>query len=135
MGVDGQWIDRMAREIADISAGTGRATFTLNPANLGKLQVDIIQGEEGANVRLTAETDAAATALQQGRHQLQQDSRLQAVRINDVQVERSNDSSASSSGGRGQSMGQEQAGQQNQSQAHKRQTGRASGRERGYQYG
>src|SRR3546814_8525930 len=51
MGVDGQWIDRMAREIADISAGTGRATFTLNPANLGKLQVDIIQGEEGANVR------------------------------------------------------------------------------------
>src|SRR3546814_4532080 len=65
MGVDGQWIDRMAREIADISAGTGRATFTLNPANLGKLQVDIIQGEEGANVRLTAETDAAATALQQ----------------------------------------------------------------------
>src|SRR3546814_9807895 len=47
-------------------------------------------------------------------------SRLQAVRINDVQVERSNDSSASSSGGRGQSMGQEQAGQQNQSQAHKR---------------
>src|SRR3546814_5069940 len=83
----------MAREIADISAGTGRATFTLNPANLGKLQVDIIQGEEGANVRLTAETDAAATALQQGRHQLQQDSRLQAVRINDVQVERSNDRS------------------------------------------
>src|SRR3546814_4364274 len=75
-----------------------------------------MQGEEGANVRLTAETDAAATALQQGRHQLQQDSRLQAVRINDVQVERSNDSSASSSGGRGQSMGQEQAGQQNQSQ-------------------
>src|SRR3546814_1714331 len=60
MGVDGQWIDRMAREIADISAGTGRATFTLNPANLSKLQVDIIQGAEGANVRLTAETDAAA---------------------------------------------------------------------------
>src|SRR3546814_15576419 len=79
-----------------------------------------MQGEEGANVRLTAETDAAATALQQGRHQLQQDSRLQAVRINDVQVERSTDSSASSSGGRGQSMGQEQAGPRNQSQAHKR---------------
>src|SRR3546814_13045829 len=78
-----------------------------------------MQGEEGAHVRLTDETEAAATALQQGRHQLQQDSRLQAVRINDVQVERSNDSSASSSGGRGQSMGQEQAGQQNQSQAHK----------------
>src|SRR3546814_5204463 len=55
MGVDGQWIDRMAREIADISAGTGRATFTLNPANLGKLQVDIIQGEEGRSEEHTSE--------------------------------------------------------------------------------
>src|SRR3546814_14247076 len=66
MGVDGQWIDRMAREIADIPAGTGRATFTLTPANLGKLQDDIIQGEVGANVRLTAEKEAAPTTLQQG---------------------------------------------------------------------
>src|SRR3546814_13395977 len=108
-----------------------------------------MKGGGGDKVRRTAEPDAAATALQQGRHQLQQDSRLQAVRINDVQVERSNDSSASSSGGRGQSMGQEQAGQQNQSQAHKRplaeavsmfangqepdRIGRASCRERGGQ--
>src|SRR3546814_19941885 len=59
-GVEGQWIDRLAREIADISAGTGRATFTPHPANPGKLQVYIIQGAEGAPVGLPATTDAAA---------------------------------------------------------------------------
>ncbi|MCF8707453.1 flagellar hook-length control protein FliK [Rhizorhapis sp. SPR117] len=114
MGVDGQWIDRMAKEISDIAAGTGRASFSLNPENLGRLKVDIMQGDTGANVRLTAETDAAVAMLHQGRHQLQQDARLQAVRIHDVQVERGNESSFSA---RGQSMGQDQAGHQDQSQA------------------
>lgn len=118
MGVEGQWIDRMAREIADISAGTGRASFSLNPENLGRLQVEILQGDQGADVRLIAETDAAATALSQGRHQLQQDARLQAVRINDVQIERSSDTAFSGRGQTtGQSTGQEQAGQQGQSHA------------------
>jgi flagellar hook-length control protein FliK len=120
MGVEGQWIDRMAREIADISAGTGRATFTLNPENLGRLQVDILQRDDGADVRLIADTDEAAAALSQGRQQLQQDARLQAVRIHDVQVERAPvergqpDSTGLSA--RGQAMGQEMAGQQGQSQ-------------------
>src|SRR3546814_13604060 len=58
MGVDGQWIDRMVREIADISAGTGRATFTLNPANLGQLKVDLLPGERGAHGRLPPVTEA-----------------------------------------------------------------------------
>ena len=118
MGVDGQWIDRMAREIADVVAGTGRASFTLNPENLGKLQVEILQKDEGANVRLLAETDAAAAALHQGRQYLQQDARLQAVRIVDVQVERQNveRGSDSSLSARAQSSGQEMTGQQGQSQ-------------------
>lgn len=118
MGVDGQWIDRMAQEIADVAAGTGRASFTLNPENLGKLQVEILQKDEGANVRLLAETDAAAAALHQGRQHLQQDARLQAVRIVDVQVERQNveRGSDSSLSARAQSSGQEMTGQQGQSQ-------------------
>jgi hypothetical protein len=120
MGVEGQWIDRMAREIADISAGTGRATFTLNPENLGRLQIDILQRDDGADVRLIADTDEAAAALSQGRQQLQQDARLQAVRIHDVQVERAPvDRTQPESGSpftRGQAMGQEMAGQQGQSQ-------------------
>lgn len=119
MGVDGQWIDRMAREIADVAAGTGRATFTLHPQNLGKLQVEILQREEGADVRMITETDAAAAALNQGRHQLQQDARLQAVRINDVQVERAPADRAADNvfTPRAQSSGQEMTGQQGQSQA------------------
>ncbi|HKX22093.1 MAG TPA: flagellar hook-length control protein FliK [Rhizorhapis sp.] len=119
MGVEGQWIDRMAREIADVAAGTGRASFTLNPENLGKLQVEILQKDEGANVRLLAETDAAASALHQGRQQLQQDARLQAVRIVDVQVERQTmeRGSDSSLSARSQSSGQEMTGQQGQSQS------------------
>ncbi len=120
MGVEGQWIDRMAREIADISAGTGRATFTLNPENLGRLQVDILQRDDGADVRLIADTDEAAAALGQGRQQLQQDARLQAVRIHDVQVERAPVERGQPDSGslfaRGQAMGQEMAGQQGQSQ-------------------
>lgn len=119
MGVDGQWIDRMAREIADVAAGTGRATFTLHPQNLGKLQVEILQREEGANVRMIAETDAAAAALNQSRHQLQQDARLQAVRINDVQVERApvERGADNVSAPRAQPSGQEMTGQQGQSHA------------------
>lgn len=117
MGVDGQWIDRMAREIADISAGTGRASFTLNPDNLGRLQVEILQRDEGADVRLIAETDDAVNALNQGRHQLQQDSRLQAARINDVQIERSNVNSDNVPATRSAASGQELAQQQGQSQS------------------
>lgn len=119
MGVDGQWIDRMAREIADVAAGTGRATFTLHPQNLGKLQVEILQREEGANVRMIAETDAAAEALNQGRHQFQQDARLQAIRINDLQVERAPVERGADNlfTPRAQSSGQEMAGQQGQSHA------------------
>ena len=120
MGVDGQWIDRMAREIADISAGTGRASFTLNPENRGRLQVEILQRDEGADVRLIAETDEAVTALSQGRQQLQQDARLQAVRIHDVQVERAPvDRSQPEAGisARGNASAQDMAGQQGQSQS------------------
>lgn len=118
MGVEGQWIDRMAREITQIAAGTGRASFTLTPEHLGRLQVEILQHDAGADVRLIAETDDAAAALNQGRQQLQQDARLQAVRINDVQVERApadraGDATPSARAG---AAGQDLPGQQGQSQ-------------------
>lgn len=120
MGVEGQWIDQMAREIAEISAGTGRASFTLNPENLGRLQVDILQRDDGADVRLIADTDEAAAALSQGRQQLQQDARLQAVRIHDVHIERAPvERGQTESGGlfaRSQATGQDMTGQQGQSQ-------------------
>src|SRR3546814_18613150 len=51
MGVEGQWIDRMGRAIADISNGTGRAQLHINPATTSQLQHDINQGEAGAKVR------------------------------------------------------------------------------------
>lgn len=117
MGVDGQWIDRMAQEIVDISAGTGRASFTLNPDNLGRLQVEILQRDEGADVRLIADTDDAVNALNQGRQQLQQDARMQAVRINEVQIERGDSNHESIPATRHAASGQDLAQQQGQSQS------------------
>ena len=139
MGVDGQWIDRMAREIAEISGGSGKTSFILNPEHLGRLQVDILQREEGAEVRLIAETDEAAAVLTQGRQQLQQDARLQAVRIADVQVERGNGNQEAAPAARGNAAGQEAGAQQGQPQSqssHKKPlieavSSRVQGREQG----
>ena len=88
MSVEGQWIDRMAREIATLSEGTGHSRFQLMPPNLGRIQVDLWRGEGQTNVRLLTETDEAAQRLREGQGALESHARLASLSLGSVSVEK-----------------------------------------------
>ena len=88
MGVSGQWIDGLARDIAGLSANGAQGRFEINAQQLGPVQVDIRQGADGATVSLTAATEQAVEALRQDSDRLKADAALSAVRIADVRIER-----------------------------------------------
>ncbi|QGP79952.1 flagellar hook-length control protein FliK [Sphingobium sp. CAP-1] len=88
MGVSGQWIDGLARDIAGLSANGAQGRFQINTDQLGQVQVDIRQGSDGAAVSLTVASAAAELALRQDSDRLKLDASLSAVRISDVKVER-----------------------------------------------
>lgn len=129
IGVSGQWIDGLAREIAGLSAHGARGRFQIDAAQLGPIQVDIRQSADGAAVSLTVASDLAEQALRQDSDRLKLDAGLSAVRISEVRVERApaaesarNDGAGpqSSPQGQGQSSGQAQAQAQAQSHPHGR---------------
>lgn len=119
MGVAGQWIDRMAREITALAEGGGHSRFTLNPPHLGRLQVDLWQGQDATSVRFVAETDEAARRLGEGRAALHVDARLAALNLASITIEKaalSQESPREGGGqaqqqaaGHGQAQGQHQA--------------------------
>lgn len=88
MGVSGQWIDSLARDIAGLSANGAQGRFQINADTLGPIQVDIHQGEKGASVALTVATDLAEQALRQDGDRLRLDAGLAAVKISEVKIER-----------------------------------------------
>lgn len=88
MGVSGQWIDGLARDIAGLSANGAQGRFQIDAHQLGPVQVDIRQGADGAAVSLTVASEAAEMALRQDSDRLRTDAGLSAVRITDVRIER-----------------------------------------------
>jgi len=88
MGVSGQWIDGLARDIAGLSANGAQGRFQINADQLGPVQVDIRQGSDGAAVSLTVASEAAEMALRQDSDRLRLDASLSAVRIAEVKIER-----------------------------------------------
>ena len=88
MGVSGQWIDGLAREIAGLSANGAQGRFQINADQLGPVQVDIRQGSDGAAVSLTVASEAAEMALRQDSDRLRLDAGLSAVRIAEVKIDR-----------------------------------------------
>lgn len=89
MGVSGQWIDRMAREIATVADGGGNARFQLSPPNLGRIQVELLQANEKTDVRVIAETDEAARRLREGQAALEAHARVASLSLGSVSVEKS----------------------------------------------
>ncbi|NML08769.1 flagellar hook-length control protein FliK [Sphingobium sp. AR-3-1] len=118
MGVSGQWIDGLARDIAGLSANGAQGRFQINADQLGPIQVDIRQGEDGATISLTVATEAAEQALRQEGDRLKLDAGLSAMRISEMKIERAphvaETARADSSGN--QTMSQQQSGGQNQNQ-------------------
>lgn len=113
MGVSGQWIDSLARDIAGLSANGAQGRFQINADMLGPIQVDIRQGDKGATVALTVATDLAEQALRQDGDRLRLDAGLAAVKISEVRIERAPADVAT----RPDPSGQNTSGQPHQQQA------------------
>jgi len=107
MGVSGQWIDRMAREISALAQGGGQSRFVLNPPHLGRLDVEIALQGDVANIRMTAETDEAAQRLNEARPAMQADARVAALAIGTFTIEKAH---GQSDPARDQSGGQRGSG-------------------------
>ncbi|WCP14112.1 hypothetical protein sphantq_02555 [Sphingobium sp. AntQ-1] len=116
MGVSGQWIDGLARDVAGLSANGAQGRFQINADQLGPIQVDIRQGADGAAISLTVATEAAEQALRQESDRLRLDAGLSAMRISEVKIERAphvaETARADSSGN--QNSSQQQSGGQGQ---------------------
>jgi Meckel syndrome type 1 protein len=107
MGVGGQWIDRMAREIVQVASGDGRASFQLHPPALGRLQVEMMRDAAGAHVHLTAESDDAVGRLREARPTLEADARIAALSLASVVIDKAPPSAGGNDAGR---QGQSQPG-------------------------
>ena len=88
MGVSGQWIDGLARDIAGLSANGAQGRFQISSNQLGPIAVDIRQDGDGAAISLTVASEAAEMALRQDSDRLKLDASLSAVRISEVKIER-----------------------------------------------
>lgn len=89
MGVSGQWIDDIARQIATVAANPGHGSFRIASEALGAVRVDLTPGKDGSDVLMTVDSDAARAALSKEMDRLMQDARLASVRLGEVRVERS----------------------------------------------
>lgn len=88
MGVSGQWIEDIARQVASIATNPGHGSFRIASDNLGAVRVDIRPGAQGSDVMIATDSEAAQTALSQDRDRLLQDARLASIRIGEVRIEK-----------------------------------------------
>lgn len=132
MGVSGQWIDRMAREIAGLADGTGHSRFTLNPPHLGRLQIDLWREEGATSIRMLTETDEAAQRLQEGRTALQGDARVAALSLASITVEKASGTFDTAPRDQGsQRQGGDLSGQMQQQQQQQQQQAEGQGQGQG----
>lgn len=135
MGVSGQWIDGLARDIAGLSAHGAQGRFQINADQLGPVQVDIRQGQDGAAVSLTVASEAAEMALRQDSDRLRLDAGLAAVRITDVKIERAPHVAEAARADSASQQGSQQQSQQHASQQQSAQTAWANGQNMGQSQG
>lgn len=90
MGISGQWIDDIARQIASISANPGHGSFRIASQELGAVQVDIAPAAigSGSDIVMRVDSDAAFAALNDDKERLMQDARLASVRIGELRIDR-----------------------------------------------
>ncbi|WP_255254759.1 flagellar hook-length control protein FliK [Novosphingobium sp. Chol11] len=137
MGVSGQWIDGLARDIAGLSANGAQGRFQIDTQHLGAVQVDIRHDTDGAAVSLTVASEAAEAALRQDSDRLKLDAGLAAVRIAELKVERAPavaEAHRAETGGQSSSQQQQQQSQQgSQSSAWAQNNGQNMGQPQGQQ--
>ncbi|MBV9883644.1 MAG: flagellar hook-length control protein FliK [Sphingomonadaceae bacterium] len=84
---DAEWLDRLARDIAQASGDDGAIRFRLHPQTLGHIQVEVAQGERGASVRITADSEQARNIIADAQPRLVAEARAQGVRIAETHVD------------------------------------------------
>ena len=84
---DGEWLDRLARDIARVADHDARLRFQLNPEHLGSLRVELTNAGDGTAIRLTADSEAARAILIDAQPRLIAEARAQGLRISESQVD------------------------------------------------
>ncbi|WP_106639012.1 flagellar hook-length control protein FliK [Allosphingosinicella vermicomposti] len=84
---DEQWLDQLAKDIAQTGGKDGQLRFRLNPETLGTLRVEVSQGQAGASIRLSADTEAARTIVADAQPRLVAEAKAQGVRIAETHVD------------------------------------------------
>lgn len=84
---EGEWLDRLARDIARAGSSDGPMRFKLHPQTLGHMRVELTQGDHGTSIRLTVETEAARTILADAQPRLLAEARAQGVRIAQTDID------------------------------------------------
>lgn len=87
IGREGAWLDKLAQEIAGAAGNGGDLQFKLNPQHLGSLMVAIRQSDDGASIRMTADTDTTRNILLDAQPRLMAEARAQGLKISDAHVD------------------------------------------------
>lgn len=90
MGISGQWIDDIARQIASIAANPGHGSFRIASQELGAVRVDIAPSMAGggSDVLMRVDSEVAFAALNEDKDRLVQDARMASVRIGELRIDR-----------------------------------------------
>ena len=78
------WADGIARDIAATGASSGSVRFTVASERLGPIDVAVMRGADGTDLRLTARSDAAQAVLDAARPQLVAEARAQGLHLRDA---------------------------------------------------
>ncbi|RJF93222.1 flagellar hook-length control protein FliK [Sphingomonas cavernae] len=84
---EAEMIDRLARDLAQLSGAEGRLKFQLNPEHLGSLHVEVEQRAEGVLLRFGTETEGARQVIADAQHRLVNEARAQGMRIAETHVD------------------------------------------------
>lgn len=84
---EAEMIDRLARDIAQLSGAEGRLKFQLNPEHLGALHVEVEQRAEGVSLRFGTETEGARQVIVDAQQRLASEARAQGVRVAETHVD------------------------------------------------
>lgn len=80
------WLSDLASDIAATAANGGRLKFGLAPESLGRLDVEIRQGQAGVSVHMTTRTDTARDLLTAAQPRIVDEIRAQGVRVAGTEV-------------------------------------------------
>lgn len=84
---EAEMIDRLARDIAQLSGAEGRLKFQLNPEHLGALHVEVEQRAEGVSLRFGTESEGARQVIVDAQQRLVTEARAQGVRVAETHVD------------------------------------------------